>query len=93
LLLVLLYDPLAPGKGDQNDVFGTLKNQALALSDRQQREGMHIAWLSVKTRGPRPSDLTIVDLASRKLPSEALVLLCTPTMNLRQDFLNRVLNL
>lgn len=90
LLLVLLYDPLAPGKGAHNDAFGALKGQALALSDRQQREGMHIAWLSVKTRGPRPSDLALIDLASRKLPAEALVLMCTPTMNLRQDFLNRV---
>ncbi|XP_059474527.1 chondroitin sulfate synthase 2 [Neocloeon triangulifer] len=88
LLLVLLYDPMAPGKGDNRDVFGGLKSQVQSMVQRQ--DGMLMAWLSVKSKGQRPPDVAIVDLALRKLPQEAMVLVCSPTMNLRQDFLNRV---
>jgi Chondroitin N-acetylgalactosaminyltransferase len=85
---VLIYDPLAPGKGAHNDVFGPLKTKVQAMVQKQ--DSMQIAWLSIKSKNQRPPDLALVDLALRKLPQEALTLLCSPTMNLRQDFLNRV---
>ncbi|CAB3366693.1 Hypothetical predicted protein [Cloeon dipterum] len=88
LLLVLLYDPMAPGKGDNRDVFGGLKSNIQSMV--QSQDSMPMAWLSIKSKGQRPHDIAIIDLTLRKLPQDAMILICSSTMNLRQDFLNRV---
>ncbi|XP_066997099.2 chondroitin sulfate synthase 2 isoform X1 [Anabrus simplex] len=94
LMLVLLYDPTVPGKGNKDDVFLDVKQMALALSDRHKKDGNKIAWVSIKvpTRTEHGSllEFAIADIVVKKFSPDSLVLLCQPNMEIRQDFLNRV---
>lgn len=98
LMLVLMYDPRHPGKGNKDDTFLELKQTAVKLSDRHKRDGGKIAWVSVKlpdsqqavhvTRGLL--DFAAADLAIRKLSQDSLVFFVRPNAELRQDLINRV---
>ena len=97
LMLVLMYDPRHPGKGDKDDTFLDLKKTALSLSDRHKRDGGKIAWVSVKLPESQPAahvtqllDFAAADLAIRKLSPDSLVFFVRPNAELRQDLINRV---
>lgn len=47
LMLVFLYGPTSPSKGD-SDVFGRLKDAALKMSDKYKVDGSRIAWVSIR---------------------------------------------
>lgn len=47
LMLVFLYGPVSPSKGD-GDVFGRLKDAALKMSDKYKVDGSRIAWVSIR---------------------------------------------
>jgi hypothetical protein len=92
----LLYDPSLPGKGTKDDIFLSVKDMALSLSDRYKKDGSKIAWVSIKI--PLSNGLAsypllefvVADLVVRKFSPESLILTCQPNMDLRQDYLNRV---
>ncbi|XP_021935105.1 chondroitin sulfate synthase 2 isoform X3 [Zootermopsis nevadensis] len=96
LMLVLLYDPSLPGKGTKDDIFLSVKEMALTLSDRYKKDGSKIAWVSIKIPSSYefPSDplleFVVADLVVRKFSPESLILTCQSNMDLRQDYLNRV---
>lgn len=94
---ILLYDANAPGKGKVDDVFKPLKDEAMLLSNVHKKDGTKVAWLSVRIPNTKLLalrdallDFAIIDLAIRKFPSDALMLLSRPKMEVRQDYLNRV---
>lgn len=93
----MLYDANAPGKGAVDDVFKQLKDEATLLSNTHKKDGIKVAWLSVRVSNTKLLalrdallDFAIVDLAIRKFPSDALMMLARPKMEIRQDYLNRV---
>lgn len=97
LMLVLLYDANAPGKGAVDDVFKQLKDEATSLSNAHKKDGTKVAWLSVRIPNTKLLalrdallDFAIIDLAIRKFPPDALMMLARPKMEIRQDYLNRV---
>lgn len=47
LMLVFLYGPMSPSKGD-SDVYGRLKDAALKMSDKYKVDGSRIAWVSIR---------------------------------------------
>lgn len=47
LMLVFLYGPVSPSKGD-SDVYGRLKDAALKMSDKYKLDGSRIAWVSIR---------------------------------------------
>lgn len=97
LMLILLYEPNAPGKGHVADVFKEIKDLSLNLSAKYHRD-CKITWISIRVPdvggGPPLLDyllqFAIVDLAARKLSPDSLVLLAEPNMEIRTDYLNRV---
>lgn len=97
LMLVLMYDYNAPGKGTENDVFKDLKQQALVLTKTFQRDDNRVAWVSIKLPlANQPAvqeallDFAVLDLALKKFAPDALVLFARPSMDIRMDYLNRV---
>ncbi|PSN43934.1 Chondroitin sulfate synthase 2 [Blattella germanica] len=96
LMLVLLYDPSLPGKGTKDDIFLSVKEMALSLSERYKKDGSKIAWVSIKV--PTSNGLVnepllefaMADLVVRKFSPESLILICKSNMDVRQDYLNRV---
>ncbi|XP_046388565.1 chondroitin sulfate synthase 2 [Ischnura elegans] len=98
LLLVLLYDPLLPGKGTKDDIFGKIKAEALSVGSNLRAAptgpvgGSGIAWVSLKspTGGVRVPEFAIVDMAIKKLIPDSLVFYTRPNAVLHLDFLNRV---
>ncbi|GIY99687.1 chondroitin sulfate synthase 2 [Caerostris extrusa] len=90
MLLVFLYGPQDPGKGEKEDVFGPVKDLVNSLVNKYRSNGAKIAWFSVKTIGKMPPYFAIIDLISRKLSSESLLLLCHVGMEVRPDYINRV---
>lgn len=93
----MLYDANAPGKGAADDAFKQLKDEAMSLSNANKKDGTKVAWLSVRI--PNTTllalrdallDFAIIDLAIRKFPPDALIMLARPKMEIRQDYLNRV---
>lgn len=90
MLLVFLYGPQDPGKGEKEDVFGPIKDLVNTLVNKYRSNGAKIAWFSVKTIGKMPPYFAIVDLVSRKLSSESLLLLCHVGMEVHTDYVNRV---
>jgi len=93
----LLYDANAPGKGAVDDVFKRLKDEATSLSNAHKKDGTKVAWLSVRIPNTKLLalrdallDFAIIDLAIRKFPPDALMMLARPKMEIRQDYLNRV---
>uniref|UniRef100_A0A224XL69 Hexosyltransferase n=1 Tax=Panstrongylus lignarius TaxID=156445 RepID=A0A224XL69_9HEMI len=97
LMLVLLYEPNAPGKGHAADVFKDIKDLALELSSKKHKD-CKITWISIRVpiiNGIVPLEdhlmyFAMVDLLTKKLAPESLVLLAEPNMELRTDYLNRV---
>ncbi|XP_014241886.1 chondroitin sulfate synthase 2 [Cimex lectularius] len=97
LLLILLYEPRAPGKGHEADVFKEIKALATDLSSKKHRD-CKIAWISIRLpevdhKAPLEDHLTyfaMTDLVSKKLSQESLILFTEPNMELRSDYLNRV---
>jgi len=94
---VLLYDSNDPGKGAVDDVFKQLKDEAMLLSNMYKKDGTKVAWLSVRIPNTRLLalrdallDFAVVDLAIRKFPPDALIMIARPKMEVRQDYLNRV---
>ncbi|RZF45951.1 hypothetical protein LSTR_LSTR008328 [Laodelphax striatellus] len=99
LMLVFLYDANVPGKGNSDDIFKEIKENAVALSNRFQKDGSKIAWLSIKLPSLSSQytsvhqallDFAIADLALKKFPAESLMLFCQTNMDIKQDYLNRV---
>lgn len=93
----MLYDADAPGKGAIDDVFKQLKDEAMSLSSAHKKDGTKVAWLSVRIPNTKLLmlrdtllDFAIIDLAIRKFPPDALIMLARPKMEIRQDYLNRV---
>lgn len=93
----MLYDADAPGKGAVDDVFKHLKDEATSLSNAHKKDGTKVAWLSVRIPNTKflplkdsLLDFAIVDLAIRKFPPDALMMLARPKMEVHQDYLNRV---
>lgn len=97
LMLVLLYEPNAPGKGHIADVFKDIKELTLKLSSKYHKD-CKITWISIRVPdvggGPPMLDyllhFAILDLASKKLAPDSLVLMTEPNMEIRTDYLNRV---
>lgn len=94
---MLLYDANAPGKGAVDDVFKQLKDEATSLSNAHKKDGTKVAWLSVRIPNTKLLalrdallDFAIIDLAIKKFPPDALMMLARPKMEVRQDYLNRV---
>ncbi|XP_050537031.1 chondroitin sulfate synthase 2 [Daktulosphaira vitifoliae] len=97
LMFVLLYDSNSPGKGTADDVFKILKDEATLLSNAHKKDGTKVAWLSVRVPNTKMVvlkdallDFAVIDLAIKKFPSDALMMLARPKMEIRQDYLNRV---
>ncbi|KAK7789799.1 hypothetical protein R5R35_012982 [Gryllus longicercus] len=94
LMLILLYDPTVPGKGNKDDIFLEIKQTALVLSDRYKKEGSKIAWVSVKLPDVSVDNsllnFAITDLVLKKFPPDSLILMCQSNMEVRHEFLNRV---
>ncbi|KAJ4439449.1 hypothetical protein ANN_07573 [Periplaneta americana] len=96
LMLVLLYDPSLPGKGTKDDIFLSVKEMALTLSDRYKKDGSKIAWVSIKVPSSNGLanepllEFAVADLVVRKFSPESLILMCQSNMDIRQDYLNRV---
>ncbi|KAL1123361.1 hypothetical protein AAG570_002446 [Ranatra chinensis] len=99
LLLVLLYEPNAPGKGHSADVFKGLKDLALELSSKHRKESSKVAWISIRVPDmkddfpPLYDDLlyfAIMDLSLKKLLPDSLVLFIEPNTEIRLEYLNRV---
>ncbi|XP_015920966.1 chondroitin sulfate synthase 2 [Parasteatoda tepidariorum] len=90
MLLVFLYGPQDPGKGEKEDVFGPLKDMVSSYVNKYRSNGAKIAWFSVKTIGKMPPYFALVDLVSRKLSSDSLMLLCHIGMEIHTDYINRV---
>lgn len=91
-----MYDPSLPGKGTKDDIFLSVKELALTLSDRYKKDGSKIAWVSIKIPSPNGLandpllEFVVADLVIRKFSPESLILMCQSNMDLRQDYLNRV---
>lgn len=99
LLLVFFYDPDAPGKGKSDDIYKDIKDIAISLSNRFHKDSSKIAWVSIKLPSFSSKytivneallDFAAADLSIKKLLPESLVLFCHPSMEIRQDYLNRV---
>ncbi|XP_035228930.1 chondroitin sulfate synthase 2-like [Stegodyphus dumicola] len=90
MLLVFLYGPQDPGKGEKEDVFGPVKDLVNTYVNKYRSNGAKIAWFSVKTIGKMPPYFAIIDLVSRKLSAESLLLLCHVGMEIRPEYINRV---
>ncbi|XP_071454752.1 chondroitin sulfate synthase 2 [Hetaerina americana] len=98
LLLVLLYDPLMPGKGTKDDIFGKVKGEALSVGSTLRAAptgpvgGSGIAWVSLKspTGGLRVPEFAILDMAVKKVMPDSLLLYTRPNAILHLDFMNRV---
>ncbi|XP_054721269.1 chondroitin sulfate synthase 2-like [Uloborus diversus] len=90
MLLVFLYGPQDPGKGEKEDIFRPVKDLVGSLVNKYRSNGAKIAWFSVKTTGEMPPYFAILDLVSRKLSTESLLLLCHVGMEVRSDYINRV---
>lgn len=92
----MLYDPSLPGKGTKDDIFLSVKELALTLSDRYKKDGSKIAWVSIKIPSHNGLandpllDFVVADLVVKKFSPESLILMCQANMDLRQDYLNRV---
>lgn len=74
-----------------------MKDEATSLSNAHKKDGIKVAWLSVRVPSTKLLALrdsllefAIVDLAIRKFPPDALIMLARPKMEIRQDYLNRV---
>lgn len=90
LLLVFLYGPNDPGKGERDDPFEILKTLVNTYTTKYRSTGAKIAWLSVRTFGKRPPDFAILDLVSRKLSADSMILMCQVGMEIHSEYLNRV---
>ncbi|KAG8229514.1 hypothetical protein J437_LFUL004920 [Ladona fulva] len=98
LLLALLYDPLLPGKGHKDDVFGKVKSEALAIAGalRSMQSGSSggsgIAWVSLKSpsAGVQVPEFAIIDMAVKKVNQDSLMLYTRPNAIFHLDFMNRV---
>lgn len=90
VMLVLLYRPGVPSKGD-GDPFLSVKNLAVT----KRTDGGRAAWLSIRLAGSEAVDraamqIASVDLALRKIGPESLVLILDVFAEFSPDFLNRV---
>lgn len=90
MLLIFLYGPQDPGKGEKEDVFRPVKDLVNDLVNKYRSNGAKLAWFSVKTVGKMPPYFAIVDLVSRKLSTESLILLCHVDMEIHPEYINRV---
>lgn len=99
-LQVLLYDSTVPGKGTKSDVFKSLKDTAVNYSKQFSKDGSKIVWVSIKIPNKDPSylphheallDFAIADLALKKFRSDSLILLAHLNLEIKPDFLNRVI--
>uniref|UniRef100_A0A0A9YFR8 Hexosyltransferase n=2 Tax=Lygus hesperus TaxID=30085 RepID=A0A0A9YFR8_LYGHE len=98
LILILLYEPDAPGKGHTGDVFKNVKTRAVELSAKKIKD-CKITWISIRIPridgedAPMEDHLVyfaMMDLVSKKLPGDSLILLTEPYVELKSDFMNRV---
>lgn len=95
IMLVLVYGAKDTSKGD-GDAFATVKNMAISITNRSKRpDGTRAAWVSVRLpeSGEINYDLmniAAVDLALRKVGTDALVFLTDVYTEINVDCLNRV---
>lgn len=96
---MLIYEYNVPGKGTKDDVFKDFKNQALSLTKMYQRDDNRVAWVSIKlpsTESPAAEEallyFALVDIAMRKFNSDSLILIGSPNMEIRTEYLNRVIS-
>lgn len=86
-----------PGKGTKDDVYKDLKNQAQVLSQMYKRDENRVIWVSIKLPFSDNQALkeallnfAILDLAVKKFPLDSLMLLGSPNMEIKVEYLNRV---
>lgn len=97
LMLVLIYEYNVPGKGTKDDIFQDFKNQAVSLTKTYQRDDNRVAWVSIKLPSSENRAMeeallyfAVVDIAMRKFNSDSLILIGSPEMEIRIEYLNRV---
>lgn len=95
---VFIYNHDESSKGDE-DIFKELKDTAVQLSSKFEKDGNRVKWLSIRL--PPPTEnynmihdsllmFAISDLAITKFNRDALLLLGQTNMEIRSDFFNRV---
>ena len=94
---VLIYEYNVPGKGTKDDIFQDFKNQAVSLTKIYQKDDNRVAWVSIKlpyseNRAIEEALLyfAVADIAVRKFNSDSLILIGSPEMEIRTEYLNRV---
>lgn len=95
---VFIYHANETSKGDI-DIFKEVKLKALSLSNKFDKVGNVIKWHSIKmpmtkfehlTLTETLLDFVVLDSVLKKIPSDSLVLLGRPNMEVRLDYFNRV---
>ncbi|KAB0791849.1 hypothetical protein PPYR_03649 [Photinus pyralis] len=98
LMLVLMYQSSSPSKGN-SDIFATLKQRATKLSNKYHSDEMRIVWVSIRLPAVNGTmtlgnckvlNFAMVDLAMRKIGTDALVLVLDVHADFTPEFLNRV---
>ncbi|XP_012278166.1 chondroitin sulfate glucuronyltransferase [Orussus abietinus] len=96
LLVVLLYDPNTPSKG-MKDIYHDVKQFALSLSDKYKQDQLKVTWLSIRLPVVASTieldpmlKIAIADLSTKKFSPESLILFVETSIELRNDYLNRV---
>ncbi|XP_055329224.1 chondroitin sulfate glucuronyltransferase-like [Paramacrobiotus metropolitanus] len=92
LMMVFIYGPNDPGKGDPNDAFLVVKQEAKQIEKRFNKLlGTRLGWVSIRNplKAP-PSDFAVMDLVSKKFSKDSIILRTSFQALLNGEFLNRV---
>ncbi|KAK4877945.1 hypothetical protein RN001_010451 [Aquatica leii] len=98
LMLVLVYQYNSTSKGS-TDVFGELKHHATKLSSKHRHEDLRVIWVSIRLplwdqvvtlHNHKVLNFAMVDLALRKIGTDALTLVLDVYSDITTEFLNRV---
>ncbi|KAF5271137.1 hypothetical protein FQR65_LT17717 [Abscondita terminalis] len=98
LMLVLIYQYNSSSKGTM-DVFGELKQHATRLSNKYRHQDLKVVWVSIRLPSSerfisihdhKVLNFAMIDLALRKIGTEALTLVLNVYADITSEFLNRV---
>ena len=89
LYVVFIYPMQEESQHDSEleDIYGELKS-LISYYETEYMNGARISWLSM--HGCEVDHLLVMDIVSKRLMDDALVLMCSVNMNLSVDYLNRV---
>ncbi|KAF5291737.1 hypothetical protein FQA39_LY14225 [Lamprigera yunnana] len=98
LMLVLVYQYNSPSKGSA-DIFGELKLLATKLSNKYRHDDLRVIWVSIRLPFAKQRvmlydfkvlNFAMIDLALKKVGTEALTLVLDVYTDITTEFLNRV---